>query len=111
MDLFEALDELGFGVAQGRSSRGVQAYAARPNRYLTYWVHAYDDGSALFTWEFAVTDYLLERGIQLGSSETLNLFMFPREDLRGQQSAAWLAGAIDQVEVALRSIDFADPEG
>jgi len=110
VDFFQALDELGFKAAQGRLSRGLQAYSAQPNRYLTYWVHVYEDGTALFTWEFAVTDYLLERGIQLGSSETLNLYMFPREDLRGSQEAAWLASAIDQVEVRLRSIDFADPE-
>lgn len=83
---------------------------SEPNRYLTYWVHAYDDGSALFTWEFAVTDFLLDRGIQLGSSEALNLFMFPREDERGSQDAAWLAGAIDRTEARLRSINFADPE-
>jgi len=110
VDFFEALDALGFKVAQGRLSRGAETYAAQPNRYLTYWVHVYDDGTALFTWEFAVTDYLMERGVQLGSSEALNLFMFPREDLRGTQDVAWLTGAIDQVEVKLRSIDFADPE-
>lgn len=110
MDFFEALEALGFKVAEGRRSRDAETYAAHPNRYLTYWVHVYDDGTALFTWEFAVTDYLLERGIQLGSSEALNLFMFPIEDLRGPQDSAWLSGAIDQVEVRLRSVDFADPE-
>jgi hypothetical protein len=110
VDFFEALDQLGFKGAQGRLSRGIQAYAAKPNRYLTYWVHVYDDGTALFTWEFAITDYLLEREIQLGSSETLNVYMFPREDLRGPQEASWLAGAIDQVEVKLRSVDLADPD-
>jgi len=52
----------------------------------------------------------LERGIQLGSSETLNLYMYPREDLRGRQESAWLAEAIDQAESKLRSVDFADPD-
>jgi hypothetical protein len=110
VDFFETLRDLGFSLAEGRHTRGAQTYSAQPNRYLTYWVHVYEDGSSLFTWEFAVTDYLLERGIQLGSSETLNLYMFPREDLPGRQEASWLAEAIDQVEVKLRSIDFADPE-
>lgn len=110
MDFLEALAELGFRPSQERPSRGVRTHLAEPNAYLTYWVHVYDDGSALFTWEFAVTDFLLERGIQLGSSETLNLYMFPREDERGPQDAAWLAAAIDRAEGRLRSIKFADPE-
>src|SRR5436309_9822256 len=110
MEFAEALSRLGFRLSQERASRGARMYSLSPNRYVTYWVHQYDDGTALFTWEFAVTDYLLERGIQLGSSETLNLYMFPREDIRGPQDAAWLAQAIDQVEVALGSVDFANPE-
>jgi hypothetical protein len=85
-------------------------YSAQPNRFLTYWVHAYDDGTALFTWEFAITDYLLERRIQLGSSESLNLFMFPVEDDRGPQEAAWLASVLERVEARLRGVDLADPD-
>ena len=111
MDFFEALQRLGFDLVQDRRSRGVQTYASSPNRFLTYWVHAYEDGTALFTWEFAVTDYLQERGIQLGSSESLNLFMFPAEDDRGPQDAGWLARAMDRAEEQLRSVDFANPEG
>lgn len=99
---------MGFELSQDRPGKGVQTFAARPNRYLTYWVHAYDDGSALFTWEFAIADYLLQRGIQLGSSETLNLFMYPAEDDRGRQEPAWLAHAIEVTEARLRSVDLAD---
>ncbi len=110
MDFLEALTGLGFQPSQEKPSRGARTYLAQSNAYLTYWVHVYDDGSALFTWEFAVTDFLLERGVQLGSSETLNLFMFPREDERGPQDSAWLAGAIDRAEARLRSINFADPD-
>lgn len=108
MEFSEALERLGFALSQDRPSRGTQAYAAHPNPYLTYWVHAYDDGSALFTWEFAITDYLMRKGIQLGSSESLNLFMFPAEDDRGQQEAAWLAHVIELAEARLRSVDLAD---
>ncbi len=110
MDFLDALRDLGFTLAEGRHTRGAEIYSAGPNRFLTYWMHLYQDGTALFTWEFAVTDYLLERGIQLGSSETLNLYMYPREDLRGRQESAWLAEAIDQAESKLRSVDFADPD-
>ena len=86
-------------------------YSAQPNRFLTYWVHAYDDGAALFTWEFAITDYLLERGIQLGSSESLNLFMFPVEDERGSQDPGWLAGVLERAEARLDSVDLVQPDG
>src|SRR5436309_14679250 len=110
MEFAEALSRLGFRLSQERASRGARMYSLSPNRYVTYWVHQYDDGTALFTWEFAITDYLLERGIQLGSSESLNLYMYPREDLRGRQESAWLAEAIDQAESKLRSVDFADPD-
>jgi hypothetical protein len=110
VDFFDALGQLGFSASQDRPSRGAQAFAFTPNRFLTYWVHVYDDDMALFTWEFAITDFLLERGIQLGSSETLNLFMFPKEDERGPQEAAWLAGAMDRVEERLRGVNFAEPD-
>jgi hypothetical protein len=110
MDFFETLGRLGFVLAQDRPSRGVQTYRAEPNRYLSYWVHTYEDGSALFTWEFAITDYLLERGMQLGSSERLNTYMFPVEDQRGPQESAWLAHVIETTEARLRSVDLADPE-
>jgi hypothetical protein len=110
VDFLEALGQLGFAATQERRSSGTTTFSSRPNRFLTYWVHVYEDGTALFTWEFAVTDYLLEHGIQLGSSETLNLFMFPREDERGPQDAAWLAGAMDRVEERLRGVNFAEPD-
>jgi hypothetical protein len=106
----EALKQLGFEPSAERPRRGVTTFAGPQNLYLTYWVHAYDDGTALFTWEFAVNDYLLTRGIQIGSSESLNLFMFPVEDERGPQDPAWLAGAMDRADARLRGLSFADPE-
>src|SRR5439155_5506149 len=108
---FNDLEQLGFTASQARPSRGARTFSLRPNAYLTYWVHVYDDGSALFTWEFAVTDYLLERGIQLGSSESLNLFMFPREDERGSQDPGWLAGVLERAEARLDSVDLVQPDG
>ena len=110
MEFLDALGHFGFALAQDRPARGSKTYSASPNRHLTYWVHVYEDGSALFTWEFTITDYLLEKGIQLGSSETLNTFMFPVEDERGPQDGAWLAHVIEITEARLRSVDLANPE-
>ena len=111
MDFEEALAELGFKQAQRGGARGSRQYRADPNRFLTYWVHVYDDGTALFTWEFAIVDYLATHELQVGSSEALNLFMFPASDERGPQDATWLADALNRAEEKLRSLRFDAPEG
>lgn len=108
VDFSEALAHHGFRMVEERPSQGATVYSSHPNPYLTYWLHAYQDGTALFTWEFAIADYLLERGIQLGSSESLNLFAFPVSDDRGPQDASWLTHALDEAEARLRSIDLAE---
>jgi hypothetical protein len=105
------LGALGFGIESERSPRGVRIFTATPNRFLTYTVQAFEDGSALFTWEFALGEYLATRGMQLGSNEPLNEFLFPRTDDRGTQDAAWVAGAIERAELALRELRFDRPEG
>src|SRR5712691_6005479 len=110
MDFAEALEQLGFRPEQDRPGREVRTYAAHPNAYMTYWVHAAPDGTALFTWEFAIADYLSGRGIQLGAGEVLNLFMFPQVDDRGPQDGAWLVGVVDGAAALLSSIDFANPQ-
>jgi hypothetical protein len=105
----EALARYGFRPGSEREPRGVRVLVAQPNKYLTYTVQAFDDGAALFTWEFAVGEYLATKGIQFGSDETLNQFMFPRRDERGNQDAAWLAAAIEHAEGQLASIRFEAP--
>lgn len=110
MDFQEALDALGFRPVTGRTPSGVKVYTAEPNRYMTHTVQAFEDGTALFTWEFAVGEYLATKGIQFGSDETLNQFMFPRQDERGPQDGGWLAGAIERAESALRELRFDRPE-
>jgi len=110
VEFAEALAELGFCRSDGPPGKGVAQYTAEPNRYTTFSVHVYDDGTALFTWEFAIGEYLLTKGIQVGSDETLNQFMFPRQDERGPQDPAWLAGCIDRAEASLRSLRFDAPE-
>jgi hypothetical protein len=105
----EALERIGFRPGSDRAPRGVRPFVAQPNPYLTYTVQAFDDGTALFSWEFAVGEYLATKGIQFGSDETLNQFMFPRRDERGPQDGAWLAGAIERAEGQLASIRFDAP--
>jgi hypothetical protein len=106
VDFEQALLELGFRPGTGRSQRGARTFVAEPNPYLTYTVHAQDDGKALFTWEFAVGEYLRTQGIQFGSDETLNQFMFPREDDRGPQDGDWLLGAVERARAQLGSLRF-----
>jgi hypothetical protein len=112
MGFTEALTANGFRetderrVGAGRSTQ----YVATPNRFMTYSVHVYEDGTALFSWEFALADYLAGHQIQVGSDEALNQFMYPREDARGPQDAAWLAGVIERTELDLASLRFHEPE-
>jgi hypothetical protein len=107
MDFFEELARRGFRLTQDRPSRGAQTYSTQPHRFLTYYVHVSGD-RALFTWEFAVAGFLLERGIQIGSNEELNLFLFPVQDEEGAQDAAWLDAAIERTQTTLRDLDFAE---
>jgi hypothetical protein len=100
--------ELGFVLE--RQVRGVDHHVRRPNRFLTYWVQIHDDGTALFTWEFAIGEYAATLGLQVGSDEHLNTFLFPRDDARGPQDAAWLAGQIETTELLLRSFSLVEPE-
>ena len=110
MDFERALASHGFSRSTQRSPRGVQVFLASPNRFLTYTVQTFGDGTALFSWEFAVGEYLATRGIQFGSDETLNQFAFPREDERGPQGADWLAACIERAEAQLASVRFDQPE-
>jgi hypothetical protein len=113
MDFDEALERLGFRAREegGFVGRDVKLYVATPNRHMTYMVHAYPDGTAIFSWEFALGEYLLTKGIQVGSDETLNQFAYPREDMRGPQEGAWLAAAIEQAEATLADVRLERPDG
>ena len=112
MHFQEALATLGFRPSDERAfgNRDTTLYEAHPNRYMTYTVHAFDDGTAMFTWEFALGDYLAGRGLQVGSDEALNQFIYPREDLRGPQDGAWLVSAVGQTEAMLSTIRLDRPE-
>ena len=111
MEFDEALERFGFRLGEERGfGQGARLYVANPNRYLTYMVHAYPDGSAIFSWEFALGEYLLTKGIQVGSDETLNQFAFPREELRGSQDGTWLTSAIERTEAMLADLRLDRPE-
>ena len=102
-----ALEGLGFRLE--RAGRGGRHFARRPTPYLTYWVQAVDDGTALFTWELAIGEYAASLGMQVGSDEHLNTFLFPREDSRGPQDAAWVASQLERTEAALRAFALLEP--
>ncbi|HEY3263963.1 MAG TPA: hypothetical protein VGK12_02285 [Actinomycetota bacterium] len=110
MDFEEALQRFGFERETERSPRGVRVFTAHPNRFLTYTLQAFDDGQALFTFEFAIGEYLATKGIQIGSDEALNQFAYPRQDIRGPQNAMWLSSAIDRSYALLTDIRLDRPE-
>jgi hypothetical protein len=110
MDFEEALSRFGFSRSSERAPRGVRVYVAQPNPFLIYTVQAFEDGTALFSWEFAVGEYLATKGIQFGSDETLNQFAYPREDVGGPQDGAWLAAALEQAEALLADLRFDRPD-
>jgi hypothetical protein len=112
MEFEEALAAHGFRRNDERQvgSERSRQYVATPNRFMTYSVHTYDDGTAIFSWEFALGEYLAGKGVQVGSDETLNQFAFPRTDLRGQQDGAWLDAVIEQSEALLASVRLDKPE-
>lgn len=113
VDFQEGLRRLGFRPQDDRAvaAGGAQRYQAHPNGYMTYVVHAFADGSAIFTWEFALGEFLATKGIQMGSDETLNQFIYPREDVRGPQDTAWLMGAVERTEAMVATIRLDRPEG
>ena len=106
MEFETTLRDLGFTLS--RRARGVDHYTRLANPYLTYTVQALDDGSALFTWELAIADYVSTLGMQIGSDEHLNTFLYPREDARGPQDPAWVSAQIDRTETLLGSVSFLD---
>jgi hypothetical protein len=110
MEFGDALERFGFRLREERGfAKAAQLYVAQPTPYLTYTVHAYPDGTAIFSWEFALGEYLLTKGIQVGSDETLNQFAYPREELRGPQDGTWLTSAVERTEGLLADLRFDRP--
>jgi hypothetical protein len=100
------LQLLGFQPAQERRD-GHRVFSLARNRFLTYWVHVPpDDGQALFTWEFAIGAYVEEYGLQIGTNEPLNQFLFPQRDEDVAQELGEVVRAMERVETIFREMDF-----
>jgi hypothetical protein len=112
MRFLEVLARHGFREQEERavgSARGAILYTARPNPFMTYTVHAYPDRTAVFSWEFAIAEYLGEKGITVGDGETLNLFAYPSHDVPGPQEGEWLEARIVELETVLASVRLDHP--
>jgi hypothetical protein len=108
--LHDDLLALGFRLVE-QTRRGDWQYAKTANRYLTYHV-LWDPNQEgiLFTWEFAIGEFFDHRGMQIGSNEALNLFLFPQFDSRAAADVSFIASELDRVEQVFRSLDFIDAE-
>ena len=105
----DELRVVGFQATQTRRGGSV-AWSLTRNRHLTYWLHVPDDGGqALFTWEFAIGAYMDEYGLQLGTNEPLNQFLFPQTDRVVDQELAEVLKAIEQTEATFAGMDFGSP--
>ncbi|MFY9586813.1 MAG: hypothetical protein WAT66_05085 [Actinomycetota bacterium] len=104
------LESLGFRFL-GQNRQGEITYEKTANRFLTYHVH-WDPQSneVLFTWEFAIGEFFDARGMQIGSNESLNLFLFPQYDSKGPAETGFVAGELDRAEQLFRAINFIDVE-
>jgi hypothetical protein len=104
------LEALGFRFL-GQNRQGEITYEKKANRFLTYHVHWDPQATeVLFTWEFAIGEFFDARGMQIGSNESLNLFLFPQYDGKGPAELAFVAGELDRAEQLFRAIDFIDVE-
>src|SRR6266516_38453 len=102
---------VGFKLNQEKRD-GARAFTLSRNRYLTYWLHvpAYADEPALFTWEFAIGEYMDEYGLQVGSNEPLNQYLCPQTDTEEGQDVADVVKAIERVETMFAGMDFGHRE-
>lgn len=102
------LELAGFRLVQRRRD-GSRTYELARNRFLTYQLHvpAVEDEAALFTWEFAIGEYMAEYGLQIGSNDSLNQFLFPQEDMRVRQDLAEVFRAMERVETMFAGMNFA----
>jgi hypothetical protein len=98
---------VGFRLTQERRD-GTRTFALSRNRFLTYWLHvpAGEAEEALFTWEFAIGEYMNEYGLQVGSNEPLNQYLFPQIDTQVEQDLAGVVKAMERTEAMFAGMDF-----
>ena len=105
----DELKLVGFQPTQTRRD-GTTAWSLARNRHLTYWLHVpATGGPALFTWEFAIGEYMDEYGLQLGTNEPLNQFLFPQTDRELALELNAVLKAIEQTEAVFAGMDFGAP--
>lgn len=106
-EFLSELDALGFVLVQ-EDRRGVLQFARKPNRFLTEWVHDYED-SALFTWEFDLGDFVAQMEWQIGAAETSFQILYPQFDVKIPREIDAVAVEIQRLEQRLGHLDLADP--
>lgn len=82
-------------------------YSKRATGYLTISVH-HDpgDASVLMSYEHSLGDYLDTLGLQVGSNEPLNQFLFPQRDSRGPADISFVVTEITRIEGVLKAVDL-----
>lgn len=102
----DQLEQLGFRT-QGSSRRGGRMWSLVFNRILSFTLHDYDD-TVVLTWSCDLGAYALERGWQIGASETAGQELYPQRDVRLPLDAEAVRGEVTRVLASLR-LDLADP--
>ncbi len=102
-EFFEDLQNLGFRRVAAR--RGDE-WTQQATPYLTYSIHMQDDGQVIFTWELAIGELMSDRDLQIGSNETLNIFLFPKNDARGPAETDFVVGEMERVTRTLTGMDL-----
>ena len=100
------LRTVGFTLAQEKRD-GSRSFSLARNRFLTYWLHVPPEGPALFTWELAIGEYMDEYGLQIGSSEPLNQFLFPQVDVELAPELGEVVRAMERTEASFAGMNFA----
>ncbi|HEX9697396.1 MAG TPA: hypothetical protein VGB64_13915 [Actinomycetota bacterium] len=101
-DFVSDLETLGFR----RTSRRIPEWSLQASPYLVFSVQAEDDGAVLFTWELAIGEFMHAHGLQIGTNEALNLFLFPQRDARGAADATFVVDEMERVRKILGSLDL-----
>jgi len=100
------LESIGF-VAQGQRKRGGTTWRLDLNRYLSVDVHDFGEELVL-TWAFALGEFALSRGWQIGAGETTFQELFPQRDVRLPVDAAAVRAEVVRVLSTLQ-LDLGDP--
>ena len=105
VSFYDDLAMVGFALAQEKRD-GSRSYSLVRNRFLTYWLHVAPDGAGLFTWEFAIGDYMNEYGLQIGTNDPLNQFLFPQVDTEVDPELGAVVKAMERTETVFAGMDF-----